>query len=378
MSTDPTHIVFAGGGTAGHLFPGLAVAAQFAARSSAPRITFLGTGKPFEKRFVEKAGFDYLELASAPLASGVRGVLRFLGENFSGYRFARRFLRRERASIVVGLGGYASVPACRAAAALDIPLVLLEQNAYPGKATRYLARHASLICAAFDEARGHLHEFGPVRVTGNPIRAGFRRRRHPRKPRPADASWQRRLVVLGGSGGARAINEFVPKALYKLREELGGWQIVHQTGPRETGATAELYRKLTLNATVVPFIQNLPSVLRHADLAISRAGGTTLAELAATGVPAVLLPYPHAADDHQRCNADVFAAAGAARIVDQREVYERLDDALVRALDDLVVDQSTRDATSAAVLKLARPDATWQVATMVHELAGQPTARYVA
>src|SRR6476469_7408508 len=165
MSTDPIHIVFAGGGTAGHVFPGLAVARQLALRagqlaarsSAAPRITFLGTGKPFEKRFVEKAGFNYLELASAPLASGVRGVLRFLGENFSGYRSARRFLRRERVSVVVGLGGYASVPACRAAAALDIPLVLLEQNAYPGKATRYLARHASSICASFEEARERLH-----------------------------------------------------------------------------------------------------------------------------------------------------------------------------------------------------------------------------
>jgi UDP-N-acetylglucosamine--N-acetylmuramyl-(pentapeptide) pyrophosphoryl-undecaprenol N-acetylglucosamine transferase len=378
MNTDPIHIVFAGGGTAGHLFPGLAVAAQLAVRASPPRITFLGTGKPFEARFVEKAGFDYVALPSAPLAAGVRGVLRFFGENFSGYRAARRFLRRERASVAVGLGGYASVPACRAAASIDIPLVLLEQNAYPGKATRYLARHANSICAAFDEARNHLHEFGPVRVTGNPIRAGFRPRRHPRKPRPADASWQKRLVVLGGSGGARAINEFVPKALYKLRDELAGWQIVHQTGPRETAATVELYHRLTLNATVVPFVQNLPSVLRHADLAISRAGGTTLAELAATGVPAILLPYPYAADDHQRCNADVVAAAGAARVVDEREIYERLDDALLRVLDDLLADGTTRDAMSAAMFKLARPDATWQVATMVYELAERPVARYVA
>src|SRR5262249_42271176 len=161
-------------------------------------------------------------------------VLRFLGENLSGYRAARRFLRRERANVVVGLGGYASVPACRAAASMDIPLVVLEQNAYPGKATRYLARHANLICAAFHEARNHLQELGRVRVPGMRLGGGFRPRRQRRKPRPADASWQKRLVVLGGSGGARAINEFVPKALYKLRDEMTGWQIVHQTGPRET------------------------------------------------------------------------------------------------------------------------------------------------
>src|SRR5262245_15771662 len=143
MNTEPIHIVFAGGGTAGHLFPGLAVAAQLAARSEPPRITFLGTGKPLETRLVKEAGFGYAALSCAPLTGGVRGLFRFLGENLSGYRAARRLLRRERASVVVGLGGYASVPACRAAAAMHIPLVLLEQNAYPGKATRYLARHAS-------------------------------------------------------------------------------------------------------------------------------------------------------------------------------------------------------------------------------------------
>jgi len=390
MNTDPIHIVLAGGGTAGHLFPGLAVAGQLALRGGQlagrtdrtsidqPRITFLGTGKAFEVRFVEKAGFHYVALASAPLARGVRGILRFLGENLSGYRAARRFLRRERVSVVVGLGGYASVPASRAAAALDIPLVLLEQNAYPGKATRYLARHASVICVAFEEAQTHLHDFGPVRVTGNPIRPGFRPRRHPRTPRSADAAWQRRLVILGGSGGAHSINEFVPKALYKLQGELAGWQIVHQTGPRETAATAELYQKLSLKATVVPFVQNLPAVLRHADLAICRAGGTTLAELCATGVPAVLLPYPHAADDHQRANADVFAAAGAARIVDEREIFTRLDDALVAALDDLLAHGTIRDEMSTSMLKLSRPDAAWQVATMVQDAVACPAVRHVA
>src|SRR5262249_39040684 len=159
-----------------------------------------------------------------------------------------------------------------------------------------------------------------VRVTGNPIRAGFRRRRHPLETRPAASSWQRRLIVLGGSGGAHALNEFVPKALYKLRNELDGWQIVHQTGSRDVDATRALYQKLALNATVVSFVQNLPSVLRHADLAICRAGGTTLAELAATGVPAVLIPYPHASNDHQGLNAEVFRSAGAAQIVDEREI----------------------------------------------------------
>ena len=270
MDPSSFHIAFAGGGTAGHLFPGLAVAKQLAARNDSPRITFAVGGKTLETSLVAKSGFDHVSLPSAPLVGGVRGIVRFVGENFSGYRAARRFVREENIDLVVGLGGYASVPLCRAAIAAGIPLVLLEQNVFPGKANRWLAPRADLICAAFAESREYFQDAVNVRVTGNPIRAGFRPRRHPSQDRPASSAWQRRLMILGGSGGAHSLNEFVPKALYKLQGKLAGWQIVHQTGLREADATTKLYQKLALKATVVPFVQNLPSVLRHADLAISR------------------------------------------------------------------------------------------------------------
>ena len=372
------HFVFAGGGTAGHLFPGLAVAAELATRRPAPRITFVGSGKPFEKSLVAKAGFTHLPLPCAPFSKGVRGMWKFLGENLSGYRAARKFLREEQVNLVVGLGGYASVPMCRAALAADVPLVLLEQNALPGKATRWLASRADLICTAFDEARSHLESAGPIRTTGNPIREGFRKRFRPRKERSQSAAWQRRLVVLGGSGGAQSLNEFVPKALYKLRDRLDGWQIVHQTGLRNAETTQELYRKLAIEAVVAPFIQNLPQVLRRTDLAVCRAGGTTLAELAATAVPAILIPYPHAADNHQRKNAEVFTQVDAARLVDEREIDSRLDDAIVAALDDLLIDTAQRKTMAMAMRLLARPEAAWRVAAMVFELACQSTSRKVA
>jgi UDP-N-acetylglucosamine--N-acetylmuramyl-(pentapeptide) pyrophosphoryl-undecaprenol N-acetylglucosamine transferase len=375
----PLQIVLAGGGTAGHLFPGLAVAAELAALACPPQITFAGSGKSFEKRLVSEAGFEYLPLRCSPLLRGMRGMWRFVGENMAGYREAGRFLRGRAISVVVGLGGYASVPFCRAALANGVPLALLEQNAVPGKATRWLAPHADLICTALTESRKHFRSVGPVRVTGNPIRAGFRRQVKPLDAHRLQRSgWRHRLLVLGGSGGARSLNEHVPKALYKLRTQLNGWQIVHQTGAENVTTTQALYRKLTLTALVVPFVQNMPQVLRRTDIAVCRAGGSTLAELAATGVPAVLVPYPHAADNHQRRNAEVFAAAGAARIVEEHNVALRLDDALAAALSDLLSNAPTRRAMSSAMLQLARPDAAWQVAMMIYDLARQALARNVA
>jgi UDP-N-acetylglucosamine--N-acetylmuramyl-(pentapeptide) pyrophosphoryl-undecaprenol N-acetylglucosamine transferase len=372
-------IVFAGGGTAGHLFPGLAVAAELAALHHAPQITFAGSGKRLEERLVTAAGFEYLPLRCAPMQRGFRGMWRFVGDNFAGFHAARRYLRRQSCSVVVGLGGYASLPICTAARTLGIPLVLLEQNVLPGKANRWLASGAELICAAWAESKAHFRTANAVWVTGNPVRAGFRRR-----SKPVDAQrvqrrgWRHRLLVLGGSGGAQSLNEFVPKALYKLQDRLAGWQIVHQTGPRDVAATKELYRKLMIDAVVAPFVQNMPSVLRRTDVAVCRAGGTTLAELAATGVPAVLIPYPHAAQDHQRHNAEVFRLAGAARIVDERNASLRLDDALAATLFDLLADAEVRNSMSSAMLRLARPYAARQVAMAVHEMASHSAARHAA
>jgi UDP-N-acetylglucosamine--N-acetylmuramyl-(pentapeptide) pyrophosphoryl-undecaprenol N-acetylglucosamine transferase len=177
------------------------------------------------------------------------------------------------------------------------------------------------------------------------------------------------LVVLGGSGGAQSLNEHAAAAIAKLRGQLGDWQIIHQSGSRACEATRARYQKLALAATVVPFVQNLGQVLRFSDLAVCRAGGTTLAELAATGVPAVLVPYPYATDDHQRLNAEVFLAVGAARMVDERTCEESLDIEMARTLDDLVADAARRRAMSQAMLGLARPDAAWQVARMVLDVA---------
>ncbi len=379
MTEESLHIVFAGGGTGGHLFPGLAVAEQLQVILPDARITIATGDKPFEQVQVGAAGFDHLRLPSHPFA-GATGTWRFVKDNLSGYRRAKRFVRKTGVSLVVGLGGYASVPMAWAAASLRVPLVLLEQNAVPGRVTRWLAPRATLVCTAFDEAANHLKSGGPVRVTGNPIRAGFghveavdgwhwpatvrESASAGAAPSPADCQ----LVILGGSGGSRTLNEQVPRALYKIERELSGWRIVHQTGPRDWNATTTLYRKLGINAIVVPFVDRIERVLTRSDLAISRSGGTTLAELAAAGLPAILLPWPKAAADHQRKNADAFAAAGAAHLIDAREVTGRLDNAIARPLAALLRDAERRQLMAEGMQTLARPNAAWHVAKMIAQM----------
>ncbi len=389
-----THIVFAGGGTAGHLFPGLAVAEKLAANRPGVRISFAGSGKRLERELVAAAGFDYLALASRPLPRKASEAFGFVVENMAGYFAAGRFLDDEQVAGVVGLGGYASVPLGRAAARRRLPMVLLEQNAVLGRANRFLSRFASLLCTSFQATEQLGRVRCPVRCTGNPTRefAGSTAETiMPLKPEAqasrdgislacasgfdhgvGDPSYKRlparRLIVLGGSGGARSLNENVPRALYKMRHLLDGWQIVHQSGEADLPATRELYRKLALDAQVEAFWADMPQLIAGSSLAICRAGGTTLAELALGGTPALLLPYPQAADDHQRKNAEAYVAAGAAELLDEREVSGRLDDCLAELLGRLVSDATGRENLSRSMGALARPQAAAHVAGLVWSL----------
>jgi UDP-N-acetylglucosamine--N-acetylmuramyl-(pentapeptide) pyrophosphoryl-undecaprenol N-acetylglucosamine transferase len=416
MKDNSVHIVFSGGGTGGHLFPGLAVAEQLSAMIPRVRITFCGGGKPFERQAATGAGFQYFSLPSRPLPQGAREAVSFVVENLAGYLAAGRFLREEHVSAVIGLGGYVSVPMARAASRYNVPLVLLEQNAVPGRATRWLARRATLICTAFAETAATLRCRCPVRVTGNPIRFGFDPNtqvtlstianaakegrddgrgttedlfagspRYLRSPSPAlpfspspplhlpPAASQ--LLILGGSGGARSLNENVPRALYKVRRQLADWRIVHQSGQSDVDATQLLYRKFDLPATVVPFVDDMPSMLRSADLAVCRAGGTTLAEMAAAGVPGVLLPYPLAVDDHQLANARAFSAGGGCVTIDEREISDRLDDRLADMLCFLLANETLRRRMSAAMYRSARPTAAQDVAELIWSIISSRSLR---
>jgi UDP-N-acetylglucosamine--N-acetylmuramyl-(pentapeptide) pyrophosphoryl-undecaprenol N-acetylglucosamine transferase len=311
-------------------------------------------------------------LPSAPLPRGPGAAVRFLADHLRGGYLAGGFLRAQHVVLVVGLGSYASVPMLRAAIKHRIPYILLEQNVVPGRATRWFARRARLVCLSFAESAALLGSGCRVRVTGNPLRRGFTQiaevKANAADQAVVDPGKVSRLLVLGGSGGARTLNMQTPLALYKAAAALRDWEIIHQSGESDCQATRELYRKLGLSAVVVPFIDHMARALLDTDLVISRAGGTTLAELAAAGVPAILAPYPKASDDHQRKNADALAAAGGALVIDEREIAGRFDDALTIAITTLVSDANLRRSMSAAMMSHARPNAAHVVSQILREL----------
>jgi len=409
------HVALAGGGTAGHLVPGLAVAQSLRSLSPQMRLTFLVTGKPLEERLVRAAGFASTVLSSAPWTGFGRAALRFAARMLAGYRQARHFLLGEQVSLVVALGGYGAAPAALAAVRSGVPLVVLEQNALPGRTTRCFARSARAVCLAIPDAAEPLPACCRVHLTGNPLRAEFEptdtlrgsravsakslhaegnvaaetprgsRTMPAETPRPAhddgpsgpDVERQRRarLLVLGGSGGARWLNEHLPGLLARERESLAGWEILHQTGPNDVESTRGRYAARGLDARVTAFIDNMPAALRGAGLVVCRAGATTLSELAATGAPAVLIPYPHAADDHQQRNAHVFGRSGAAIVVDQRGEPQAVEASLSETLRRLLADGSLRRRMAQAMSRQARPGAAQQVARLVLSIAARRAMR---
>ena len=379
MAATP-HVLFAAGGSASHLFPGMAVADHLRRLMPGALVTFAGTGAARERHTVRIAGHHYSTIPTHPLPRNPLQAVRFVTDNVAGYCAARWMLREQRVSLVVGLGGSTSVAVVRAAVARGIPVVLLEQNAVPGRTTRWLSRAAAMVCAAFEEVRPHLHVQAPVTVTGNPCRTVFEDLYKRTMGQAANVRAgltdapgalgggavgprrQKRLVILGGSGGARSLNEAIPPALKRLGDRLHDWQIVHQTGDGQLQETESRYAQLGLKALAVTHIDEIASVLFASDLVVSRASGTTLAELALAGVPALLVPFPHAADNHQTANAKVYAAAHACRMVDETQQTGALDAALARELDSLVSDHHLRVEMGRNMQKLARPQAAAQIA----------------
>jgi UDP-N-acetylglucosamine--N-acetylmuramyl-(pentapeptide) pyrophosphoryl-undecaprenol N-acetylglucosamine transferase len=383
------HIVFAGGGAPGYWFPGLSVAHHVRAVARQAQITFLGAGRDFEGRNATLAGFQYVPLRAAAAVGGWARAWRFLTDDSAAKRAARRYLKRQLPDVVVGLGGPASAPAVRAAIGLGIPLVLLEYNALPGAVASKYAERAAIVFGAYPSLRDQLQATTPLRIIGNPIRPGFaevfrkRRRAH---QTDGNASGAKRnvarppqLVVLAGTAGdRRVLNESVPKALYKVNDQIRSWRVLHQSGNRDLNSTRLLYRKLGIDAEVTPFIPDMPRVLLHTDVAITRPGAITLSELAAAMVPAVVVPSIRPSERHQEANARFFESAGACRVVAEADGSRRLDDRLAEELHGLLSDGDERLQMSSAIAQLARPGAAWHVASAVLDLARSKALQNVA
>jgi UDP-N-acetylglucosamine--N-acetylmuramyl-(pentapeptide) pyrophosphoryl-undecaprenol N-acetylglucosamine transferase len=368
MFTESAHFIFAGGGRPGHFFPGLAAAQHLRRLSPQARITFMGLDAQFERKCAKQADFSYRALRARPAKS--LGLWRYLVGNNSTYRAARALMKEQRPAVVIGMGGEGSVPALRAAMSLEIPIAILEQNHTATPITRQFAPYADVIFTACEKNDAGLGAVAPVRWVGSAIRGEFTRLFYERRVKDSAASSARpQLLVLTGAGPSRRLNAEVPKALYKLGHDLRGWEIVHQSGCRDASATERLYRKLAVEARVVPFIADPARALRSTDLVIGRAGGLLLAELSAAGVPAVLVNSPAADADEQEANARYYVQHRACRAISERSLTGRLDDALVNELREPMTNASLRHSMSRAMRGLARPDAAWHVASMLLELA---------
>lgn len=277
-------------------------------------------------------------------------------------------MRRDRPTAVIGLGGYVSVPVVLAAGREAVPVLLLEQNAVAGRANRLLARWFP-ICLTFQESQQRLPCGATVHVTGNPLRSSIAKLHQAVAGNSVDrqytTSQTRTLLVVGGSLGSQQINDSVVSAIQDMgMTALFGWRVVHQTGPEGAEATATAYERLHIEHIVQPFFPDLAEVYGQASLCIGRAGATTLTELAASGVPAILIPYPHAADDHQTANARIFENAGAALVEGAPDRSSKPVD-LSQSLRQLMTDDVRLDEMRSAMRSLARPDAAAAVANLL-------------
>jgi UDP-N-acetylglucosamine--N-acetylmuramyl-(pentapeptide) pyrophosphoryl-undecaprenol N-acetylglucosamine transferase len=363
-NTQTRHWVVAGGGTGGHVTPALALAEQI--RKRGDEVLLMGAERGLETRLVPEAGFDLVALPAQPLyGQSLTGQLKTIPATALACWSAWRTMGSFAADFAISVGGYASIPAVVAAGLRQIPIAIVEPNAIPGRANRTTARMAKLIFVQFEQATTIFAEAGAadrVRNTGVPLReklvatfAGAQLRRVAEPPF--------RLLVAGGSQGARQINNAMIEAAPRL--DASRIEIFHQAGEADRERTQAAYRAAGLKAEVVAFEPDMPKRYRWADLALCRAGALTVAELALAGLPALLVPYPFAADNHQAANAAALVAAGAAQMLDENPLGgERAANALHEVFE--VPEQIAAMGDSAA--KLARPDA---AARIVEDCAKQ-------
>lgn len=297
------------------MYPAIALAREFLRRDPSAAIVFVGTTKGIESKVLVHEGFP-LELITAKpvMGKGLADALRGLLSVPAGLWQSWKILGAHRADLVIGVGGYTSPTMLAAAALRGIARVILEPNAYPGMANIAVGPFAQRVFLAFESA-AEKFATGKVRVVGTPIRQDFLK--DAVRPAAAAAGAPQRLLIFGGSQGAKAINSAVIDGLVSLKQALPGLSITHQTGEADHARVVEAYRQAGVSAEIVPFLYDMPSVLRAADLVVARSGAMTIAELTACGKPAILIPLPTAIYNHQMMNARAMEAAGGAMVLPQ-------------------------------------------------------------
>ncbi len=352
--------ILAGGGTGGHVIPALAIAQELQKQHGA-EVLFIGTARGIENRLVPAAGFP-LKLVQVGALNRVSLATRLktLFDLPRAFWDSRRILSDFQPDIVIGVGGYASGPAMLAAVLNRIPTLAFEPNVVPGFANRVVARMVSGAAVHFAET---VEYFRHAEVTGVPVRQAFFEIADKRVGKPT-------LLVFGGSQGARAINQAMTQCLPELLQQVPDLHLIHQTGERDYNDTQAAYQRAGASAEVYPFINDMPAFFARADLVLCRSGASTVAEITAAGKPAVFVPFPRAADDHQRVNAQALERVGAAVVLEETKL-DRVW--LVDTIGALLKDPGRLRRMSEAARRLAHPNAARDIAALAARLAGLQT-----
>lgn len=357
-------LMVAGGGTGGHVFPGVALAEEVVTRHPQNDVVFVGTARGLEAKVVPAAGYP-IELIEVKGLKG-KGVLAMLESILLlplAFVQCWRILRRWRPDLVVGVGGYASGPVVLTAWLMRIPTAVQEQNAMPGFTNRVLGWFVKAAFTAFPEAGGFFAE-RKVHQLGNPIR----RELMDNYMRPSQVHDKLRLLVFGGSQGAHALNMRVIEALPHLADLRDRLEITHQTGARDRATVDKGYRACGFPVDVREFITDMSDAYARSDLVVCRAGATTLAELTTCQKPSILIPFPQAADNHQVMNAKSLVDAGAAVMIEERDLTGEL---LAREIEAILIDPERRQRMARAAGRLGSPQAAREIADVFTELVRQ-------
>jgi len=351
--------ILAGGGTGGHVIPALAIAHELRARYGA-EVAFIGTERGIETRLVPKAGFplhliDIGGLKNVSLATRMKTLVALPRAVVRSWQILQAF----KPQVVIGVGGYASGPAMLAASLSSIPTVAFEPNFVPGLANRVVAPLVTTAVVHFEETGEYFRRYV---VTGVPVRHAF----FELPSRPGNGE-RPTLLVFGGSQGAAAINKAVLEALPELATRVPGLHIIHQTGERDYNPAQAAYLHAPLSAEVSAFIDDMPQAFARADVVLCRSGASTVAEIAAAGKPAIFVPFPRAADDHQLRNAQALAERGAALLIREAELTR---ERLVEAVAGLMDDAGARQRMSAAARAMSHANAAGTIAAIAARLAG--------
>lgn len=352
-------VLIAGGGTGGHVIPALAVARELKARYAA-EVLFVGTARGMENRLVPAAGFP-LELVKVGALKNVSLVtrLRTLFDLPRAILQARKIIRRFKPDVVIGVGGYASGPGMAAAILGRVPTLAFEPNLIPGFANKMVGRWVSAGAVHFEPTRKY---FRNARVVGVPVRPEFFNVAAQTQSHPPT------LLVFGGSQGASAINRAVTAALPEAQRRLPELHVIHQTGERDYNDVQAAYSRAGTSAEVSAFIDNMPQAFSRADLLLCRSGASTVAEITAAGKSAIFVPFPRAADDHQRRNAEVLAQAGAAVLIPEPELTP---EKLAQTVVELLSDKARLQAMSEKARSLSHKDAAGQMAEIAMKLGNR-------